>query len=176
MNIRRKYIAEIACRLLKQAGITRPPVNVIQVAQLQNAIVCPKPAEDKYAGYLFRDAPGGIAVIGVNSKHSDTRQRFTIAHEIGHLVLHTPTLGEPVHFDEIFMRRDLRSAAGTDPKEIEANLFAAELLMPAHMIADDLKTIAAEHCSEEKLIEWMADDYQVSAQAMGIRLSNLGYL
>jgi Zn-dependent peptidase ImmA (M78 family) len=81
-----------------------------------------------------------------------------------------------VHFDEIFMRRDSLSAQGTDPREKEANLFAAELLMPAHFIARDLPALTRTAASEEKVVEEMAEHYAVSEQAMGIRLSYLGYI
>lgn len=176
MNIRRKYIRDLTQRLLTDAEIFRAPVDVKYLAKLQNAVVHESDAEDKFAGYLFRDAPGGMAVIGVNSKHSTTRQRFTIAHEIGHLLLHAPASDEAVHFDEIFMRRDLVSAQGTDLREVEANLFAAELLMPEHFIMNDLRASIPNFSCEEKLIDQIAGVYHVSPQAMGIRLSNLGYL
>lgn len=176
MNIRRKYIREFARQKIIQAGIEHAPVDVKQIAQAQNAIVYEAVADDKFAGYLYRDSPEGVAIIGVNSKHSETRQRFTIAHEIGHLLLHAPKTGEPVHFDEVFMRRDPLSAQGTDPHEMEANLFAAELLMPAHMIAIDLPQIMGAFHSEEDVIEEMARCYVVSPQSMGIRLSYLGYM
>ena len=175
MNVRRKHIREVTSRLLTQANILRPAVNVREIARLQNATVHIEGAEDKYAGYLFRDKARGIAVIGVNSKHSETRQRFTIAHEIGHLVLHAISTDEPVHFDEIFMRRDPKSAEGSDWKEMEANLFAAELLMPAQMIAHDVSALHAT-TSEEVLISRLAEQYEVSEQAMGIRLSYLNYI
>ena len=175
MNIRRKHISELASQVLRTSKQLHAPIDVQAVAIAQNAVVRISDAEDQFAGYLFRDAPGGSAIIGVNRKHSPTRQRFTIAHEIGHLLLHAPSPGEPIHFDRIFMRRDVRSSQGTDPKEIEANIFAAELLMPGHLIAHFLES-EANFNSEEELIDRMAVHFGVSSQAMGIRLSALGYV
>lgn len=176
MNIRRKHLAGLALSALNRTGISSAPVDVLLVAKQFNILVQKSERDDKFAGYLFRNAPGGLAVIGVNSRHSETRQRFTIAHEIGHLLLHAAELHDEVHVDHVFMRRDTRSAEGKDPREIEANAFAAELLMPTHFIEEDLRTISPEEVTEERLIEDMARHYKVSAQAMGIRLATLGYI
>ena len=68
-------------------------------------------------------------MIGVNEDHHSNRQRFSIAHEIAHFVLHHGDTyidkGYRVHF------RDLESGSGTKREEMEANAFAAALLMPA---------------------------------------------
>jgi Zn-dependent peptidase ImmA (M78 family) len=175
MNIRRKHISRLALSAVSRAGISKAPVDVVTIARQFNAIVKASPTDDKFAGYLFRHGPGGYAIIGVNSLHSPTRQRFTIAHEIGHLLLHADELPEEVHVDHVFMRRDSRSAAGTDHREIEANAFAADLLMPTQFIERDLQIVAPHQSSEEVLIAEMARLYEVSPQAMGIRLANLGY-
>ncbi|MNL10517.1 hypothetical protein D3C87_1313190 [compost metagenome] len=77
-----------------------------------------KPFGDDRSGLLVRNTP----VIYVNANHSETRQRFTLAHEVGHFLLHDdPT--------DIYWR-DFNSAMGRDPKEMEANRFGASLLMP----------------------------------------------
>jgi Zn-dependent peptidase ImmA (M78 family) len=176
VNIRRRHIRSLARQKIEEAGITNAPIDVKRIALLQNAAVHEEVADDKFAGYLLRDSPSGVAIIGVNAFHSETRRRFTIAHEIGHLLLHAPLEGEPVHFDEIFMRRDALSAQGTEPREKEANLFAAELLMPAHLIARDLPALTRSAASEERVIDELAEHYAVSVHAMGIRLSYLGYI
>jgi Zn-dependent peptidase ImmA (M78 family) len=73
---------------------------------------------------LFRDADR--IVIGINARHASTRQRFTIAHECGHLLLHT---GRDLYIDRGFIvrSRDTTSAEVTNVEEIEANAFAAEI-------------------------------------------------
>ena len=74
-------------------------------------------------------------MIGVNAEHSGTRQRFTIAHEIGHFVLHRHLIGKGIT-DTIAYRSDGDSPnPNIGPKEeTEANKFAANLLMPAESI------------------------------------------
>ena len=84
----------------------------------------------------------GTPIIGVNALHHPNRQRFTIAHECGHLILHKPQITKEVHVDKALaspmLMRDSVSAAGVDEMEIEANLFAAELLMPKAILAKAL--------------------------------------
>src|SRR5207245_482886 len=97
------------------------------------------------------------------------RQRFTIAHEIGHLLLHR---GATFHVDEkspIGFRND-RSSMATDEKEIEANQFAAELLMPRNFLDRDLGGLV-EEIEAEEAVDRLARKYQVSVQAMTVRLS-----
>lgn len=120
---------------------------------------------------LFRE--GSRAIIGVNSLHPKSRQRFTIAHELGHLELHET--GE-IHIDHRFLarRRDGVSSLAIDQDEIEANNFAAELLMPKFMLENDLAKLQVDY-EDEELPRWLADRYKVSLQAMAIRLSNLGF-
>ena len=82
----------------------------------------------------------GVPIIGVNSLHHPNRQRYTIAHELGHLELHRQLITSEVHVDKGFpvLMRDPKSATGTELHEIEANQFAAELLMPRTLIEQAL--------------------------------------
>jgi Zn-dependent peptidase ImmA (M78 family) len=96
----------------------------------------------------------GAAFIWVDDAVSHTRQRFTIAHELGHLFLHH---GELKFRDHITM-------LGIDPMEREANQFAAELLMPEWL----LRTFMTDRTVDE-----LAALFDVSPQAMGIRMQAL---
>jgi len=113
-------------------------------------------------------------VIGVNSEHSRTRQRFTIAHELGHLLLHAD---EEFHIDEKrpLARRDDVSSQATDAREIEANQFAAELLMPKALVGASVEALieADPEISVEEAIDELANAYRVSTLAMTHRLTNL---
>ena len=114
-------------------------------------------------------------LIGVNARHGENRQNFTIGHEIGHFLLHE---GDEVHVDREF-RIKLRSgasSAGTDMEERESNLFAAELLMPARFLERDLEKIDGLDLDNETVVARLAEKYGVSTQAMTFRLANLGYI
>ncbi|MEJ0000941.1 MAG: ImmA/IrrE family metallo-endopeptidase [Verrucomicrobiota bacterium] len=175
MNIRRKHIQELADSLLSELRIVRPPVDVEKIARARNAIIHRGAVEKKVSGYLFREARGRTAVIGVNNSQHEHRQRFTIAHELGHFLLHS---GEDLHLDQVFVvkNRDERSAEGEDLEEVEANLFAAELLMPEQFLRRDVEEMKEFDFFEEIEVKQLADLYKVSQQAMVIRLTHLGYL
>src|SRR3989338_1956333 len=73
-------------RLLASNRIRKPPVRVKMIAKNLGVHIRYEPFEDDVSGALFRDTDNTI--IGVNSLHPPNRQRVTIAHEIGHLLLH----------------------------------------------------------------------------------------
>lgn len=117
----------------------------------------------------FSDASIAGQVISSNDEKSiyynradiAQRQRFTIAHEIGHIVLHHMR-DESKPFDMV----DYRGRNKTfDSKEWEANLFAANILMPRE------KTEKVW----EKLndVDDFAKAFNVSRAAAAIRLSDL---
>lgn len=164
-----------AQQLLQEVGTTEPPVHVELLAEHVGARVRYEPfSGENLSGMAYRQ-PDGKLFIGVNALHPRNRQRFTIAHEIAHLVLHQQ---EDLHIDEAFtinLRSD-RSSLAVDEREIEANQFAAELLMPVTWLEADLQERKVDLESGDEVIEELAKRYQVSVQAMTIRLSALGAL
>lgn len=77
--------AGAARELLLRARIAEPPVPVEQLARNAGALISYQPFEaEDISGLLYRTA-GTAPVIGVNSNNPKVRQRFTIAHELGHL-------------------------------------------------------------------------------------------
>jgi len=169
---RKAQIRKAAERLLRLLDADAPPVNVERIARLRGAQIRYVPSDGDLSGLIFQE--NGQIIIGVNALHPKTRQRFTIAHELGHLVLHN---WSELHVDRNFrvMPRDARSSTATEPEEIEANAFAAELLMPVHMIEIDLSGHAVDH-EDDTFIVNLAERYSVSIQALLFRLSNLGYI
>jgi len=175
MAIRRKHIRQVVQRILEECGIEEPPVDVRRVARHLGATVREAEADDELSGFLHRVPSTNRVIIGVNDAHSPSRQHFTIAHELGHLLLHGT---EDFHVDRGFQvyRRDARSTEGSDTSEVEANLFAAELLMPIAFVAADLREREAIDLSKDDELKRLARRYRVSPQAMTFRLANLGYL
>ena len=164
-------LREKAEALLRAEGIDEPPVPVEAIAKSLGARVRYAPFKGELAGMLIRDEDGAGPVIGVNSLHHSNRQRFTIAHECGHLRLHE---GRPAYFDTAFRinRRDEVSSQATDAEEIEANRFAAELLSPYDMIREDL----VEHQSDmedEEALRKLANRYGISLQALTLRIRSV---
>ena len=161
-----------AQELLARQRINVAPVPVEQLAASLGASIRYEPFAGELSGMVQRSDEG--IVIGVNSMHASNRRRFTIAHEIGHLLLHK---NEDLHIDERFPIgfRNEASSRASDPAEIEANQFAAELLMPSHLLTGDLKALSRETDPEAAVAD-LAARYEVSEQAMAIRLSTLGHL
>lgn len=155
-------------RILKFAGITTAPVSVERVARRLGLTIKPADLGEDCSGVLVRK--GNRAVIGVNWKHSLTRRRFSIAHEIGHFDLHSGETyidrGYRVHF------RDLESGSGTKREEMEANAFAAALLMPSVLVRDAFEKQPFELTEDDVLIT-LARKFKVSTQAMTFRLMKL---
>ncbi|MHB8812487.1 MAG: ImmA/IrrE family metallo-endopeptidase [Steroidobacteraceae bacterium] len=161
-NIERK-----ADRLLEEARLKHPPVNVEKLAKVIGVSVRLGPMPDELSGFLLHTEDGPI--IGINSLHSKTRQAFTFAHECGHFLLHP----KANFVDRGFYFRDARSAQATDPREIEANQFAAALLMPARFIDSVLRNRSVD-IEDERTVKEFAKIFGVSAQAFTFRLINLG--
>lgn len=177
-----------------RVGPLQPPIAVEDLADLLYllAIDITFDLPRTLAGRLYAEQ----RIIEVRRGDSLQRQRFTIAHEVGHFQLHVvaeraqgteyacsdAALG--TDDDEGQAPRTLRDAplpgfaVAQSPKppkpsardvrrrEVEANAFAAELLMPAHLIEQ-----AVEHYGKD--IPALADLFEVSRQAMQYRLEKL---
>lgn len=161
-----------AIKVLEKCGINQLPIPVDRIASELGAKVAYEPFEGDVSGMLVRGNGSG-AVIGVNSAHSNTRQRFTVAHEIAHLLIHT---GRPMFVDS-FVRVNWRNGE-SNQVEMEANAFAAELLMPRRLIEDQVQQAVERDptLTPEALSKRLARTFKVSPQAMGYRLENLGVL
>jgi Zn-dependent peptidase ImmA (M78 family)/DNA-binding XRE family transcriptional regulator len=154
---------EAAQELLSKMEVAAPPIEVDEAtAACGVRLVRHEFSNDALSGFLLHVDSGPL--IGVNGWHAEPRQRFTVAHELGHLLL-----GHHADF-----HLDLSSSvmAGEPPgydwrHERAANSFAANLLMPAGLVRRDR---VEGHMTPSKL----AARYRVSEEAMGIRLSTLG--
>lgn len=176
MAIRRKIIRLFVEELLRENGVETPPVPVETIAESRGLQVRKQEIKNSdISGFIFRG--GKNAVIGVNSSNASVRQRFSIAHELGHYLIHTQGTNK-VHVDRAFevKFRDDLSSQGIDTDEREANLFAAELLMPWHFMEADLADVSHMDIVDDEFINDLAGRYNVSAQAMLFRLANLGFV
>jgi Zn-dependent peptidase ImmA (M78 family) len=160
-----------AISVLARLGIAAAPVPVEQIARRLGARLTYEDFDGDISGMLFRDE--GRTVIGVNSRHAPTRQRFTVAHEIGHLEMHK---GQPLFIDR-FVRVNMRDGQSTQ-EERQANAFAAELLMPRSLVPEEIDKVLAKRrdLTLPELVSTLAERSQVSPAAMQYRLVNLGML
>jgi Zn-dependent peptidase ImmA (M78 family) len=164
--------------LLSDCKIIKPPVPVERIAQFLEATIIYEPfkGQDDISGMLFRDEK--TRIIGINSSHHENRQRFSIAHEIGHLFLHE----KEMFIDKVVKVnfRDSRSSMAIDFEEIEANAFAAELLMPSEFVQKEINKLLnqkdSHYFDKDTLISSLAKIFQVSTISMEYRLNNLGII
>jgi Zn-dependent peptidase ImmA (M78 family) len=157
MGRTREAIRREAEKLLQASGTLRAPVSLRDVVSVLNLSLVEK-AHEPFAAEAALTTVGDGRAIELNGPVSERRRRFTIAHEIGHFVLHpgrvAPERGGPTNV-----------ASGR--QEREADAFAAELLMPEHLV----RQATLEEGADPRRL---ADRFEVSEQAMTIRLQRLG--
>lgn len=162
--------AERAQKVLNDLGIKVIPTPVEKIAKLLGAQIRFAPFDNELSGMIH--IKDGVPIIGVNSLHHPNRQRFTIAHELGHLDLHRDMITSSVHVDKAFpaLMRDEKSSTGTEKIEIEANQFASALLMPRALIDEALARRPQFDIEDEGPLEEMARTFRVSQQALIFRI------
>lgn len=137
------------------------PVDLKQAAKAVKAVIIEQNMPSSICGMVIRPF-GDIkeSIICVAKNQTLYRKRFTIAHEIAHIVLNHPSK------NGLFVLYRKRRFIDTFDCERQANIFAAELLMPsAHLI-----------CMANNLrhdVNLLSSYYKVSKQAMKIRLDEL---
>jgi hypothetical protein len=151
-------------------GLTAPPVDV---AELAGSLCRLRVRRGDDLCAIAGATPGthlsGVLLpstweIWVRRDESETRRRFTIAHEIGHHFLHSDgvkVLCRPADVDQ--------ADEAEKAKERQANRFAAELLMPEPLVREHADAAGPDATA-------LARSFAVSPIAMAFRLVNLGYL
>jgi Zn-dependent peptidase ImmA (M78 family) len=157
-----KIIEQRAEKILERAKITEVPVDVSDISKKLDIVIKYAPSTE-FSGLLYRK--DGKAFMAINNKDPEVRQRFTIAHELGHFFLH-PQKNTFIEF------RDNGSNTPRSFKEIQANQFAAALLMPRKNLLKDIISYQ-ETGITDKAIQALAERYQVSEESMNYRLRNL---
>lgn len=161
-----------ADQLRHELDVHDRPVPVEAIAKSLGATVLRQRMDAHISGMTYRD--GTLVVIGLNAGQHPLRQRFTLAHEIGHVRLHP---GRPLTVDSN-VRVDFRdniSSLASDTEEIEANAFGAALLMPGQAVRRDVQQLQDGGMrGRERLVSALAKIFEVSTEAMGYRLINLG--
>jgi Zn-dependent peptidase ImmA (M78 family) len=150
---RKKAAKTLAQKLIKAAAIIAPPVSlqkVIEHLQTTHSLQVRRiVASDKVSGLLVvcREIDDEYTTIGFNGAQPWCRRRFTIAHEIGHL---------------LFGHACTKNQSDGSHDESEANIFAGELLVPTAFIKKDFLRL--------RDIQELSKLYRVSDQALTIKL------
>ncbi len=143
--------AQDVLRDAQAAGITILPIDIEAVLKLYGIEVLYENMND-ISGYI--EKRGDRWFVGVNAFNSKKRQRFTMAHELGHLCLHAEKMhGDRVE-ETIYFRTNL-----TNRMEKEANEFASNILIPKDSLYLHINK------GTNKLTD-LADIFDVSLDAM----------
>lgn len=176
----RHQIEACATEVLQSAQALEVPVDLSKVAQFLDVTVHYDNLEDKVSGVLVIKDAERHAIV--NAGHHTNRQRFSLAHEFGHLMLHHRDDSGDRLFVDTSMRVYQRVGSSTDGaysqpdsqttpgEEREANQFASALLMPEPLIRREAQDL---DLGEETDIAYLARLFGVSDQAMAIRLQQL---
>lgn len=156
------------------------PVPVERIAE-RFSIVTRMALPDDISGMLVPvqvpAEPRKWAIV-VNKSDAPVRQRFTIAHELGHLLMHKYSSPHADGRMQVRFRNEA-SATGSVREEIEANQFAAELLMPerhVRLVVARLRFDMADPSVDKEALRSLtssAKRFGVSVQALSFRIANL---
>ncbi len=132
-----------------------PPVPVQGIARVLGVTVLQATNFGSLEGALH--FPEGEPILYVNSRHTPTKKRFTIAHELGHLMMHDGKLFRELSYTGPFSQR---------PEEHQANTFAAHLLMPLHILEPFV-------CAKRQTDSEVAETFEVSVPVLQGQLAAL---
>ena len=150
---------DYALALYQHIDLTKPPVELPSILKAVDISVQAADLGGSALGYSVQMNERPLIIV--DRGLSLARKRFTIAHELGHCIMH-PGRGQ------------LARTERTGRLERQADIFAATLLMPEPMVRSWW-----DRCRRrgfEEAVRQMAWDFQVSRRAMEIRLEELGFL
>ena len=174
-----KYIKLTAYELLEVLDIKNVPIDPFEIAKKMGIDINQEIDMDKltYDGEIYLNATTHDPEVWINPTDSKNRQKFTMAHEIGHLVYDVlPDIEnfKPIQDNYKTLRRD-----GTQNiMERRANDFAVKLLMPKDMIVEIGQSLIEKESikTKEEITRRLAQEFEVSQEAMKWRLVNLGLI
>lgn len=161
---------KVARDLQEQFSSEEPSIDPERIATELGVTVIRHEADERISGMLLRQKDRDV--IGVNSTKPEAMQRFILAHVLGHHQLHRarPTL---LDAQDAHAYGDL-PCFPLDREEVQANQFAATLLMPEGAVR---RLVVSKSCEgAERLISRVSDQFRVSPAVAGHRLIALGIL
>lgn len=160
-------IEDLTSEILLNNDMYKVPVDVIKIAYANDIKVYEGDLDKKTSGAIRYDKNENKFEILVNKNDVKTRQRFTIAHELGHYFLHKEFLkSEEIHID--IMYRATEKLDEEKEREKQVDYFAGALLMN--------RTLLEKLYRENNSIQDLAGIFDVSVSAMTVRLDILDLL
>ena len=150
--------AQYARNIMEANDYRDLPVDVEQICARLNTSIVNKCAMQEHEAMLVRTERGEATLLVSDQAKYQTRRRFTVAHALGHLII-------PWHLKIVYQCRSSNgSFIEENPQEIEANEFAAELLMPESHVRNDVPGLTNLDLSA--LLELAHSKYEVSFSAL----------
>ena len=153
--------------LLSKYSVTEAPVDVRHIAEKEGIIFESVDLEDDVPGFLIL---GKETYLTLNENHPSVRQRFTIAHSLGHYLM--PRVADEIFIYDLLLYARGAGTRATSAPDAVANVFAAALLMPAEILKREL-TGRRIDVYDDVAMRVLAQRYQVSVAALAIRLAEL---
>ena len=151
-----------AISLWRLYGLTSPDELVLEDLALSLGVLVIEAKLDKADARLLRKGPRGL--IRVNRDIPEPgRKRFAIAHELGHWALHRESQVNAC------TDQNMVSMYRASPAEVEANYFAAELLMPGDLFAPRIRRVRPSFA----LITSLANEFRTSLTAAAVRYAEV---
>lgn len=150
------------------------PTDLEGIAGNFGATIRVEKLDGDVSGMLITSSKSSKKVILINKDNHENRRRFTVAHEIAHLIMHK---GE----DEVFVDsrgsatlyfRSKESVNQIPLAERQANEFASCILMPQKALLNYIKNNPID-INDDTSVKIMANRFGVSVQALSIRLARL---
>lgn len=166
-RIKYKQTAVLKARqFIKEAGVKSIPVNIEQYAKATNAeIKIRHDLNDDESGHIFplkeKNTPKEKNIIVVNGNHLEVRRRFTILHEIAHIILDLPSK----HHGTGISHSDFVGYHGRPREEIMCDAFAVECLMPFDSFKKNIDDIGANVSFD--VVKELAERYKASITSTG---------
>lgn len=150
-------------KIILEQFTQQEPVKLAALADALGLLVFKSSLKPDISGLIepSNSSPSGFQ-IRINRHEMPERQRFTLAHEISHFLLHRDKIGGGV-IDNVMYRSNLSSKL-----EVEANRLAAEIIMPSKLVKERLAEFGG--VPSEDTIVALASRFQVSQPAMRIKL------
>jgi len=136
------------------------PLDLLGVADKFDIRIERIALEDDLSGILYKEKESNSWVMQINEDHHPNRQRYTIAHELGHFCLHR-------HLKQRFEDKIFFRGVEANKPEWQANDFASAILMPEDRFREMVRSGASK-------VEVLAKEFKVSTLALRIRAKNLG--
>lgn len=140
----------------------------VKLSQLARALGVPVKAATLAPGISGEIRPEGEGfTIRINRHDPSKRQRFTVAHELAHFLLHADQIEAGGIADDVLYRSTL-----SDRREAQANRLAADILMPDALVLAGVEE--AREIGVGDLVLYLAEGFATSEVAMRIKLDQLG--